>query len=152
MSGESAAELINQAEGVGISDFRLLLLKGQSRLYAGEPGTAIGFLEEAVDLVLDSVRANSTLALAYYHGGRLMDGVVQREKAAGLEDRVENARDLLFLAHAKFFESEDALDHIEQHFKFENSPVALLVRADMAVRELRPVPELRTGTPQTLKH
>ncbi len=69
MSGDldGAGKAIDEAEGLGASPGQLRLLRGQVASHRGDTPAAIRHLEQAVQLLPDSVAARAMLALACYH-------------------------------------------------------------------------------------
>jgi tetratricopeptide (TPR) repeat protein len=74
MSGDfdGAEKAIDEAELLGASTGQVRMLRGQIAYHRGDTDTAIRHLEQATQLIPDSVAAHAMLTLAYSHTGRAL--------------------------------------------------------------------------------
>ncbi len=69
MSGQGNTDrLIQRADDVGVSEDRILMLRGQQQLYGGDPGGAVQYLRQALQL-RESLMARGMLVVAYHFSG-----------------------------------------------------------------------------------
>jgi tetratricopeptide (TPR) repeat protein len=74
MSGDfdGAEKAVDEAELLGASTGQVRMLRGQIAYHRGDTDTAIRHLEQATQLIPESVAAHAMLTLAYYHTGRAL--------------------------------------------------------------------------------
>jgi tetratricopeptide (TPR) repeat protein len=132
MSGnaDEAEKAIGEAVLLGSSPGQMCLLRGQVAFHKGDLEVARDHLEQAVNLMPDSVAARAMLALAYMHSG-----LHARWEQACLElDRLtpRTPEDFLFKGQAEsLFRPESALQNLDEAIRRRDSLIARAVRLEV---------------------
>jgi serine/threonine protein kinase len=125
---EEAEEAIREAERLGASTGQVRLLRGQVALHAGNADEAVAHLEQAVELLPQSVTARAMLASAY-------EGVLQWSKANQTLRELERLTpvspdDHLYKGYAiALFDPREGLKSIDDAIRLRSSAVARLLRS-----------------------
>ena len=134
MSAQSNADtLIQRAADVGVSDDRIFMLRGQRRLYGGDPGGAVEDLQQALQL-RESLMARGMLVVAYHFSGDVDHWLAGAMRIRDLDRTNEepSAEDLLFWAQATcvLVDPNEVLKRLKVSMAERTYPLSLVVRAE----------------------
>ena len=137
---DGAREAIREAETLGCSPGQVQMLHGQAALYQDQLPLAIKHLEEAVELLPDSVAAWSMLAVAYQHSGQMAD--YNRALAEATRLPAVTPEDLLFRGHAEsLLDPERGLRTLDESIHRRPSVLARLVRVEVLTMYIMDAPD-----------
>jgi serine/threonine protein kinase len=144
MSGDldEAEKAVQEAERLGASTGEVRMLRGQVALNRSQTKEAVAHLEQAVELLPQSVTALSMLGVAYYYQGRFEEA---EDLAAEIERLpVKTPEDSLFKAYleSQISEAERGLKGLDEAIRQHPSILARLMRADARINRI-----LETGDP-----
>ncbi|HMF15486.1 MAG TPA: protein kinase [Gemmataceae bacterium] len=139
-------EAIKEIERLGASTGQVRLLHGMVYYFRGDTAKALGELEQAVQLLPESIPARSLLAHSYYDNG-------QYERGIRVESEIDNLspsspEDYLFKGYAPLQSPQDAMANLNEGIRLRDSPLGRALRAqfrsDWAYR-MRDLVEVEKG-------
>ena len=128
----TAQQAITEAEQLGVSKGQILLLRGQVALHHGKTNEALRHLNEAVELLPNSVAARSMLLVAYAYDGQWDKYASKIGELDALAPRT--AEDFLFKGYAQGqHDPAKGLQEIENAIRRRPSMIGNLLRAEIQV-------------------